>query len=683
MEKFIDIDICQNHHNIDNITNMLNHCKKIINDFSNMNVNNKLTRLLDHMYIINYYYAMSGLMQLCNSKTSIDVDTMLKSYIKIFYSNNVIYNFLDNIKNNTKLDYSTKTFVNKLFNNFNKQIMLPNAYKINKKINSIVDTIRQNMDKDIIVKLSNKTIIDDINSTMTPSSSGSSKETDLKSSKSDYKKNINSIVLNRLSYTYFQRNIKSSSTRQLLEKIYYEKSYKNLNMFAELIVLRSDYACELGYNNYFQYRKNGNGGDSDDIVNLISDLINKIDDCTKKEITKLHRELTKDGFKKNVDSYDISYYCDKLENKNKFSPNNVINTIFNIIKNLFKISFKKSHKIEKLWNSNVITFNACDDKNQIIGYLYVDINNNNKNITVPTYVSLNHKYKNILPKIVLLGNYASLQEKIMSYHDVVIMFKEFGHIIQNITCNTSTGCFYNDVEFENMMPKIMEHLAWNKKIIKMIYNNDHNSGICQEINSNGTNDTIVDHIVLTRQLNMALTLKNNCIIAIFDHIIHNSESVISLLKENNANAGETLLNIYQKIYKDFIPDFELVNQSIYGIDPCVIIQEINGNEGLLFGNILCEILSYSIYKLVEKGCGSIFIKNVLMNDSLSMRTATDKFINSNMANNNYYSLYLRDVIGYIEKSHDNIDKSDDNIDKQNVLYYDDYNDNEPDKEQIF
>jgi hypothetical protein len=93
--------------------------------------------------------------------------------------------------------------------------------------------------------------------------------------------------------------------------------------------------------------------------------------------------------------------------------------------------------------------------------------------------------------------------------------------------------------------------------------------------------------------------------------------------------------------------------NINGISPSTIIQEINGSDGIIYGNILTEILSYSIYSIIRNNTSDAmkFIKNVIHAcETNTYDINIKKFLFSfiNKLSKNCYDLYLQDVIGYNE-----------------------------------
>jgi hypothetical protein len=203
--------------------------------------------------------------------------------------------------------------------------------------------------------------------------------------------------------------------------------------------------------------------------------------------------------------------------------------------------------------------------------------------------------------------------------------------------------FHSD-EFATLLPQIMEYIAWEKETI---------NEICK-----GLDETVPDHILFTRYIDFANSIKLRCVNAFFDHIIHNSSDVIEMINDSikkNGKAGNILLSLYKKIYSDIMSaQRDILNLNINGINSTLLYQEINGSEGMLYGNILTEILSYGVFSLIRSGrdkrnhknSGNYFIKNVLNSNPIKLKKTLYKFISK--LGEDSYDLYLQKLIGYNE-----------------------------------
>lgn len=595
----------------------LMNCDLLINTFlKSDNKNIKIQSLIDCMYIINYYYSMAGLMQLVSGQNEwVQVDHIIEKYMNKFYTDNNILKTLARLKKTL----TNEEHINLCAKMIKKGNEILSTYKLRTKIKYCVIDTQNNIEKEVSIDVPDELKIHFPTSVL---------------------QNIkdNKLPVDRPLYFYLQKKTRDSRTREHIEKCYMSKSIECFNKFAELLLLRHEYAKEMKYDNYFQYRRQGIGADSNDVTFLITDLMTKIEQRTKKEIARIHRELMKDGQDKKVDMNDVIYYHEKLKSKNKFSPLKTINVLFSLLEQYFKIKMKKITEYQSLWYSTVSIYEMYHD-DCFVGTIYFDLLSRQcKNVITTTYVSLAHKYvnannKNInYPRGVIVGNYDDLEDNCISYNEVAILFKEMGHAIQNILLNTTIGTHYSDTEFDGITGQAMELMAWEKSTIQKI---------CSDIN---TSITLVDHIIFTKYIDFGITIKLKCLNALFDHIIHNSPSIINILT-NSPNRGEILWSLYKKIYKDVMAPFNnILNIDIAHVNPNILIQETNGNEGMLYSNVLCEIFAYTIYQAIKHNKGKMYISNVLQKNI--SRKLIHEFIADMKINS--YDLYLRNLIEFSE-----------------------------------
>lgn len=445
------------------------------------------------------------------------------------------------------------------------------------------------------------------------------------------------IKLDRQNYYFLQRNLSCAREREVVEQLYFSHSNQTLNMLANLVIERHKLAVLTGSPTYFNFIKKKTSNETN-IKQDLEDLVLKIDLKSRKEIDRIYRNLLTDRYDKKVDSNDIVYYCEKFKTKITFSPKHILNCIFKIVEQTFGIKFIET-QIPKLWSNTVLGYKVGFEK-ELLGHCYLDLcKTPTKTMTSPICLHMSHQYTNLdgnttSTKVAIIGNYLNLDEKCMSFSDVIYLFKEFGSAIQMLSYKSSNGLMFTNKEFSTLMPQIMECILWERKTIEML---------CK-----GEDSDIVDNVLFTRHLNFAHSIKIKCANALFDHVLHNSAELIKIIKSvDPTEYGQVLLSAYKKIYENIMfSQQDILNTNINGIYPTCIQQEINGSEGLVYCDIYTEILSFNIYQLTKSGLGTKFIKNVLRCDQNRIKTQLEEFITS--AGDNSYDVYLRELIGYNE-----------------------------------
>lgn len=585
----------QNIEPIEITKNVINYCKNLENDLDE----NKLVKILS---TIDTLYKSVGLMKIVSNDDKFNLcDIELEKYITMLFSNKKIYKKMKQIKNtnsNNLLDIIFKNFV---------EGKNENLQKINLEMNKIKLKIELKLNDGVVIQKNNeiKQILND-------------------------KSNTSTIFANPETCINLQKKIKDANLRKQIEDVTNSKTQKILDDFAILLLYRDKYSKLLGHDSYFEYVKQK--GTVDSIKNLINDLLNKIEQRSKKETERLKREMIKDGFNKKVDGSDFIYYYEKYKPLYLFKPVEIIKIIFDISEKMFGITFKPAKFNLNLWSEKIMTCKVMGVAKEDLGFVHFDLyKTSTKKINNPLCVKLSGQPK----RICLLTSYHDINSKCMTFSDVILLFREFGCVLQMITHNKDELIVKND-EFDILMCQVMEYIVWEKSTIEKI---------CF-----GLDPVSVEHITFMRYINFANTIKNKCVNSLFDHIIHNSEDLIDLIKQNTSKglgSGEIIDSLYKKIYFDIWSEqSDTVNLTDFNINPNVILNEISGNESTLYCNILTEILSFSVYTLIKDGFGKDFIKDVLSKPSNLLRESLNIFIGK-LKSDSYY-LYLQEVIGYNE-----------------------------------
>lgn len=612
LEKVID-DYVFNHkdNSITVITKILEYCKNIENNVLTKPNDIALNYFYELMYIIDFMYKSVGLMMVVSTNTYMkEMDDHIKKYLDEFFSNKQMKKRLIEINKGID-DRALRKIIMKFIQNQSEKLK-----KIKGDMDTFSNIINTKLEENYVFNVvpEMKKYIDDL---------------------------PDKILLDRNTYFYLQRKIKNSEIRKQIEKVYFKKTDKCMEDFGKLLLCRHKFAKENGCGTYFEYVKREAPEKSETVTHLINDLTIRIENRSRKEIDRIYRELQKDGYTKKVDLYDIIYYYEKLKTSYLFTPATALNVLFGTIKRFFGISFVKNSQKIKLWNKCVDSYNVVNDYGTCLGIVYFDLEKREgKLIQSPLCIHLCYQHKNILgeitvPKAVLLSGYIGINKKCMTYSDVVLLFREVGTLIQTIAHSTRE-IYQKSDEFAILMSQIMEYIAWEKDTIQ---------SICD-----GLDETVCDHILFTRYINFANSLKMRCVNALFDHTIHNSTEFIETLamcSKEGKTLGYVVQMLYKKIYSEVMSSQEdIINLDIFGINPMVIHQEINGNEGTLYGSILIEILSFSAYSLIKLGKGKDFINKVLCTDVNKLKELLYNFIIG--LDDHSYGLYLHEVIGYNE-----------------------------------
>jgi hypothetical protein len=599
--------------------------------------------LIVDTYNFNIYHSFVGFKLLTSNDNEFwnMIDDKMNNSINLMFQNEKLYTKLVSIINNHECNKKYVGFLTKIVDKFLKRGINNNKNRI-KNINGII----KNNEKQIIRKLTtfNKINID-------------------KSIFENNKKGKIQVKLNRGNYFYLLNSIKDADTRSKIEKVYNSKVNTVLNDMCKIIILRKYYAKELGYVSFFNY-SNNIITDTYNIKELIDDLLEKASDRTFNEIKNIHSELIKDGYNKKVDRNDIIYYHRKFESDSLFKPSDVFVVLFKTINKYFGIKFVNI--THEKWNENVMTLLCIDSETgKKLGILYLDITySDEKKIEAPLFIKLCDKFtinsKTMMSHICILGNYKDINSKCMDYNNVVLMFKEFGHVIRNLLYKSNTGLNnYNNL-YDNFLPYVMEYIAWDKNIIRDIVGNK---------NIVGGNEEIVDHILFSRNIDLCYSITQRCIYALIDYTIHSSDDFTNKVNDSIKNS-KTYNKTFMNLCKDLIRNKTQKFSSVLNIDNCILpphfyIHMISGSGGILYSNISNEILSYAIYKSIINGDSNRFKSSVLECVDKPFNILLLDYISE--INVDAYNLYLKDVIGV----DNNIQNDECDIMTDNTNFFDD------------
>ena len=580
------------------IKNVITHCSQIVNNFINMKLDNinfnfLMSKLIEHMYLINFNYSMCGFMELINNSNEwVLAEKELHKYIQLFYTNKDLHNKITNL--------------HKLITNEEEQMFLE----------QIIKKFILASEENIILKNKIQTLNDSIYKIF---------ETNKKIKPKGFSYQC---VLSTHTYNSIQFTTPDNIQRAKTEDILHNMIEPSIELLADILIYRNDYAK---LNNCDTYFKMICGVNYDDIKILINNLASKADALTFKELEKIKILMIKDNCSEHkINITDIIYYHNKTKTNLKFTPKKVINVILNTLKYYFGLDFKKMDK-QTLWDENVITYHVFNSSKVLLGILYMDLFSRPKKIVkIPICVSLTHNYVDKIYKttnpaqVVLIFNYLDVLSPQLDINDIILLFKEFGHVIKYICRNSTTGSFLADDEMSTIIPQIFEYIGWDEYVLGLL---------CDK------NKINMQSLIDVRNFDFGIQTKLKCVNALFDHILHNTPNLPQLLKSNNKT--KILTDIYTKVYSNVMGSCKhYLNINVKGINPNVIIQAINGSETIVYGRLLSEILAYSVFKVIKKTTGIDFMKQVISNNTVPIKTLIYEFISELPTDS--YELYLKD-----------------------------------------
>ena len=124
------------------------------------------------------------------------------------------------------------------------------------------------------------------------------------------------------------------------------------------------------------------------------------------------------------------------------------------------------------------------------------------------------------------------------------------------------------------------------------------------------------------------------------------------LSNSNIVCSNLLLNLYKRVFADVFSKLsDIVDCDLGFILPSVIHNTINGQQGLIYGNIISSILAYNTYEYInsEKNISALY--ELLENKNYSYKKNLIKFITT--IKTDYYKNFLSGCLKIKDISLDN------------------------------
>ena len=595
----------------DKIENLINHSidirNKILKDIPS---EQKIKLLIDDIFNFNIYIICLNLILVKTSnKENIQILTHMISQLKEYnYAFNTDVKLLKVI---LQLYSYTKNpdeifFLMKIIKSMEKYGSCNSKHESILKILKIIDStenlISDILDKPLSINIDRSKIDAQSESIMS----------------SVYPDKQNKIIIDKSKYYYLIKNISDRKIRIHLENSYMKRYIDILPAISKLIISRNAYAKLLDSESYYAFISSKSKELTENFRMMIRDLNAKIDIPLSLTIKTIQSNIKCNSKLKIT---DVIYGLSKLYPSIKFKPFEIIQAIILLIKSKFKITFKSS-SITSLY-SEANPLEIYDENNKLRGYLFLDLLRHTKKSKQLSLLRLAPSYGNNLCILYLIGSFTNLEDSICLFSDVVLLFREFGMILNNIFSITPTSISEDDTELINFMPDLMEFFAYDPKVLNILCKSDKNN---------------ISEILSARYNELLFNMKLKCISVLFDNIIHDSNEFIEIARTNDQNQiYTTLFDLYKKIFVDI---FEKVNidTNITTISPHVIHNVINGQQGVIFGNVLSVILAFNVYSYINtKGDLEAFYQ-LLENRNYSYKENLINFIKK--IDGDYYENFL-------------------------------------------
>lgn len=294
-----------------------------------------------------------------------------------------------------------------------------------------------------------------------------------------------------LDFPSYQAVIKYADNRDFRKEMYLafnSKAFKNDELDNKEIVLqiaklRHQRAKLLAYKSHAHFVLEERMAKSPEKVKaFLQQLFEKALPVGKEELETLRSYAKEQGFNKDLQNYDVSYYAEKLKQslfniddealKPYFSLDKVIDGAFSTANLLYGIRFVERFDIDK-YHPDVRTYEVVDSKDEHLAVFYADYFPRKGKRAGAWMTSYQDQFisdgKDHRPHISIVCNFnkpTKDKPSLLTFNEVTTLFHEFGHALHGMLSKTAykslsgTHVYWDFVELPS---QVMENWCFEKE----------------------------------------------------------------------------------------------------------------------------------------------------------------------------------------------------------------------------
>ncbi|KAK7379541.1 hypothetical protein VNO80_05004 [Phaseolus coccineus] len=334
---------------------------------------------------------------------------------------------------------------------------------------------------------------------------------------------------------------KVGTTRQMVSGAYGNRCGEtNISILESLVQQRHKYARLLGFSCYAEYAIDVRMAKTPKkVFEFLKDISASLTDLATKELNILKDLKKKEEGECPFGIEDLLYYIKRVEEqsydldfgeiKQYFPITVVLSGIFKIVQDLFGLKFEEISGAD-VWHCDVRVFTVLDlGSSELLGYCYLDLFSREGKYGHSCVLALQNSALTIsganqIPVALLISQCqkeADGSSGLLRFSEVVSLFHEFGHMVQQI-CNrasfTRISGLCVDPDFVEIPSQLLENWCYESYSLKLI------SGFHQDI-TKPLKDDICNSIKRWRTSFSALKLKQDILCCLFDQIIHSADNI--------------------------------------------------------------------------------------------------------------------------------------------------------------
>jgi oligopeptidase A len=422
-------------------------------------------------------------------------------------------------------------------------------------------------------------------------------------------KTVYKFTLQMPSYIAYMTYGTNRKLREELYKAYNTRAPQNSELIDKILVLKDEEAKILGFKNYAQLSlATKSAKDENDVVSFLMDIATKSKQAGNKELEELKAFAKEYGFDDQLQSYDLTYYSEKLkkakydideeEYRPYFEKKSVLKGFFDFLNEVFGIEF--SSVDVPTWDDKVDVYNISRN-GKVTARVYIDLEARTDkrggawmNNWHTRYIDGDGKLQ--LPTAYLVGNFPQSKDDIPSllrHGDVVTLFHEMGHTLHHLLSDIDeafvsgiNGVTWDTVEFPS---QFLEYFAYDKDVLKLFAKHHETKEVIS--------DEMIDKIIKAKNFQSAIATLRQVEFALFDFTLH------------------------QKLYQgnEVQNRLDEVRKEVAVILPPKYNKFQNGFSHIFAGGYSAGYYSYKWAEVLSADAFMLFIENGVMNKTLAKK----------------------------------------------------------------
>lgn len=334
----------------------------------------------------------------------------------------------------------------------------------------------------------------------------------------------------------------SRTLRELMYRAYVTRAselsdqgkFDNTAVMYDILKLRLELSQLLGFNNYAEYSLATKMAQQPTrVLDFLNDLAHKTKAKAKKELESLRQFAATISDIPELQSWDISYYAEKLQHKlynisqemlrPYFPQSQVLQGMFTIIGKIYGMTVKEIPDVVT-WHPDVKFYQITDENQKIRGYVYMDLyarahKRGGAWMDECVVRRLLAQQQLQLPVAYLTCNFSAPigdQPALFTHDEVVTLFHEFGHTLHHLL--TQVDC--RDVSGINGVPwdavelpsQFFENWCWDRESLGLIARHYETGAPLP--------DEMLNQMLAAKNFHSALQLARQLEFSLFDFHLH-------------------------------------------------------------------------------------------------------------------------------------------------------------------